>query len=135
MATIKECAEGIATTVQNATGLRSFAYIPDDINPPTFAVTVDRLDIGAFALGQLEGIFLGIVFVSKADDRTGQTKIYDYMSTGSGSVWRALFETPALGLEHASCGVQTMRQLGVDEIAAYGYYGAVFEILVLTTGA
>lgn len=138
MASIAEVATGLASTISTATGLRCFDYIPEDVNPPACVVTIDSIEPGAFKLGQMDMVFQATVLTARASDRAGQKALFEYMDSGDDnpkSVWRAIYDTPSLGLSNTNCGLRQMRSLTVEEIAAYGYYGVLFEILVLTSGA
>lgn len=136
MSSVLEVAEGLRDTITQATGLRGFAYIPDSINPPALAVTVASMDVGTFTLGQMDIMLEAAVFVSKASDRVGQLAVYEYLSpSGDKSIWRAVYNAPTLGLADTSATVKGMRSFRIEEVAAYGYYGVVFDVFVLTSGA
>lgn len=136
MSSVAQIAAGIATTINAATGLRTFDYVPDDLNPPLLFLNLNDIGRGAFARGQFELRFDAVLFVSSASDRAGQERSYAFSSWDSvESVWKALDATPGLGLGDTDAKVLRYRSLSVDEVAAYRYFGGAFEILVLTKGA
>lgn len=137
MATIGAVAEALARTISNATGLRTVDHVPDDLNPPTLFLGMSGdVERGAFQRGQMELTFEAVIFVSRAVDRAGQHLLYEYASfAGSRSVWKAVDDLPGLGLDDTNAAVLRYRPLGLEELAAYGYFGGVFEILVLSSGS
>lgn len=136
MATIGAVAEALAETIGTATGLRTVDHIPSTINPPALFVALGTNERGAMARGQQELAFEVVVFTSRTVDRVGQSALYEYASFGGQlSVWKAVDDTPTLGLTDTNAAVLRYRPIGVEEIAAYGYFGGVFEVLVLTTGS
>ena len=136
MSSIREVADGIASVIAEGTGLRTFGYVPEDINPPLVFLALGPIERGAFSMGQMEFTVEAALFTSKASDRAGQQSAYEFASWDNvKSVWDAMNANKSLGLSDTDCAVLRYRPLGVEEIAGYGYFGGVFEILVLTAGA
>jgi len=136
MSTLQQVLDGLSTTIASGTGLRCFSYVPDDLNPPALFISLGELERGAFRMGQMEIRVEAALFVSRASDRAGQKSENTYAGWGTAqSVWNAVDDTPGLGLNDTNAAVLRYRPFGIDEVAAYGYYGGVFEILILTAGA
>lgn len=136
MADLVSIADGIAETIEQATGLRALGYVPEDVNPPMMFVVPPEVDRSTFARGQMELRLEVVVFTSRAVDRVGQQAILEYASfTGPKSVWKAVDDRKDLGLTGTDAAVLRFRPLGIEEVAAYGYFGGAFELLIITEGA
>jgi len=122
--------------VLDDTGLRVYEYVPEDLNPPALFLALNSVTRGTMARGTMILDYEAVVFVSRASDRAGMAKVYAYLDPSSvepKSVWAALDENRALGRSDCDATVSTGRILGIEEQAAYGYFGVVFDIQVLTT--
>jgi hypothetical protein len=136
VSTIQQVFDGLASTIHDATGLRVVTYVPDDLNPPIMFLTLGTIERGAMGRGQMEIPIDAVLLVQRASDRAGQGATYGYASfTGPLSIWRAVDNNKSLGLSDTDAAVIRYRPLGVEEVAAYQYYGGVFEILALTSGS
>lgn len=137
MAELHDVMAGIAQTIGDATELRCYDYVPDTANPPFLFLTLGApIERGAFKMGQMELRVDAVMFVSSASDRAGQHSAYDFASWGNiQSVWNAVDDNNDFGLGDTNGAVLRYRPLGIEEIAAYNYYGGVFELLVLTAGS
>ena len=139
MADVGAIATALKSTVETATGLRGWDYVPDDFQPPAFFVAPGEITRSSFetatAMGEMTIPFDLVVLMPRGSDRAGQSKLFDYVSFNTAtSVWKAVKATPSLGLSETNAAVLRYRPLGIEEIAAYGYIGGSFEILVLTKG-
>ena len=137
MATASQIASGIAGVIDNITGLRVYSYVPEDIQPPACILAIGEVAPETMARGFVSYPFEATVLVSKASDRVGQSNLYDYVSfTGTNSLWAAFTDNNTIGLSDGTrATVMRYRPLGIEEIAAYGYFGGTFTIQVLTPGA
>lgn len=140
MATIGECATALSSQIATATGLRAFDYVPEDLEPPALFVRLDRIEVVTMKLGQVDIWFDVVVFTSRTSDRVGQQRIYEYLSpTHANSIVKAIHADTTLGgvLSSNQCSAisQEARSLGAEELAAYGYFGAVVPVLIATNGA
>jgi len=136
--TLQEVLDGLATTIASATGLRAFSYVPEDLNPPALVISLGPMERGAFHMGQLDINVNAALLVSKASDRAGQKQENTFANWGTAqSVWKALDDTPGLGLAAAKTDAKVLRYVpfGIEEVAAYGYFGGIFEIAIVTAGA
>ena len=136
MSTLQQVLDGLSTTIASATGLRCFSYVPEDVNPPALVVSLGEIERGAFRMGQMEIRVEAGLLVTKASDRAGQKQENTFAGWGAvQSVWNAVDDTPGLGLADTNAAVLRYRPFGIEEVAGYGYFGGVFEILILTAGA
>ena len=136
MSTLQEVLDGLASTIGDATGLRCFSYVPEDVNPPALVVSLGEMERGAFCMGQMEIRVNAGLLVARTSDRAGQQQENMFAGWGSvQSVWNAVDDKPGLGLSDTNAAVLRYRPFGIEEIAGYGYFGGVFEILILTAGA
>lgn len=137
MATLAAVADALADTIATATGLRTTDHIPGDVNPPAlFVCPSGGIERGAMNRGQMEVTFDAHIFTSRTVDRVGQQALYDYATfDGTKSVWKAVDDTPTLGLSGTNAAVLGFRFLGIEEVSALGYWGGAFQVLVLTTGS
>lgn len=132
---LKEVADAIAVAVKNGTGLRSYGYIPADVQSAACIVSVKQIDRQTMVMGSFAMPFELVVLVPRADDRAGQFNLYEYVSfTGPKSVWQVFEGADPLGL---GCDAKVLgyRPLGIEEVAAYGYFGGAFDLIVLPRGA
>ncbi|HMI48898.1 MAG TPA: hypothetical protein VK481_09535 [Gemmatimonadaceae bacterium] len=133
MATVAEIASGIADVAENVIGLRAFDYVPDSINPPAAILILGEITEETFGYGSMEVPFDLVVLVSRTTARVGQGSLYEYAShTGDKSLWLAIANNKSLGLAGVNARIVRYRPLGIEEIAAYGYFGGAFEMIVTT---
>lgn len=132
MATIRDIAAGIADLASQL-GIQAFAYVPDSVQAPASFVRLTAVDEESFGLGSM-GVKFDLVFVTSRTTEVGQYQLYDYAAhTGVKSVWQLVDENRDLGLtDGTDANVTGYRSLGVEEVAAYGYYGGAFEVTVTT---
>ena len=138
MATIGEVAEALAETVAFPTRLEVTDYVPGDFNVPALFVSLNRLKVVTMGLGSVDMWFDCVVFTSRTVDLVGQRELYEYLSvTGTKSIVKAIFDKSTLGLEGVSASPisDESRALGIEEVAAYGYFGGIVPVLVATDGA
>ena len=138
MATIGQVAEALARVVGNATNLETTDHVPGDFNVPALFVGLNRLKVQTMSLGSVDIWFDLVVFTSRTTDREGQLELYEYLSvTGQKSIVKAVFDNTTLGLTGTSASPVSdeSRALGIEEVAAYGYFGGLVPVLVATDGA
>jgi hypothetical protein len=138
MASVREVVDAAAEQIAAATGLRPYPWIVDNLDPPGLVVIVDDLEVGAMGLGQLDITLNAMALTARSDARTGTQSLFDYLDPGADnakSVWRAIYADPSLGLAGTNAMVRRMRGMSTEEVAGTGYFGALFEIVVLTSGA
>lgn len=136
MATVQEVLDGLEGVVNDITNLDVVDYVPDNLVPPCAFILppVIRPNL-AMGRGLIQLEAQVIIVVSKTIDADSQKALIEYMSTsGARSVDARIFGTPALGLAGTSANTEEIRPLGVEEAAAYGYYGCAWDIIIYTPG-
>lgn len=98
-ATVTEVKEGLATRLDTITGLRAFAYQPDQLNAPiAFPMLDNILYHRTMRTALTEMSFTVTVIVCKADSRSAQKQVDPYVSaSGASSVKAALEGDRTLG--------------------------------------
>lgn len=98
-ATITEVKQGIATRLATIPNLRTFAYIPEQLNAPIAYPTLDSIQYHrTMAVAMTEMVFTITAIVCKADARSAQSQVDPYVSaTGTYSVKAALEGDRTLG--------------------------------------
>lgn len=135
--TVASVNTALASTLAG-TGLRVFEYVPESLDPPCIFLALNQIDRGTMGRGTMLLGYEAVVFTSRASDRAGMANLYLYAEPSTSevkSVWAAVDEDRTLGLSNVDANVTGWRALGIDEVAAYGYYGGVFDIQVLIAGA
>lgn len=136
MATVGAIAEALADTFDEITGLRPYSYVPESINPPAVILSLGEIERQSMGRGTMSVPFDATILVSRSSDRVGQGSLYEYASfTGTKSVWNSIDANHALGLSDGTrATVLRYRPLAIEEIAAYGYFGGSFALMITTPG-
>lgn len=135
--TILEVMNAIESALDDIPGLRTTAFIKDQMAPPFAMVGVPEIPDyhGAFRSGSMTISPRVYVFVSSVVDRIGQTKLSEYANpTGVSSIKAALEADNTLGGVVAQVVVKSFRPLGAEEMGAFNYYGGVFDLMIVATG-
>ncbi len=136
---LNDLAQAITNRAKTVLGLRGYAFVPDDIQVPAVFVAFGQIERQAMVMGVMEIDFDLVVFVSRADDRSGQKLLNEYANPDRDdpkSIWSAFEVDKDLGLAGTDVTLLRYRTLGSEEIAAYGYFGGAFEgIALITKGA
>lgn len=135
--TILSVMQGIETRLATISGLRTAYYIADQVNPPMAVVGVPEIDNyrisfkrGSFTLRPQVYILVGASY-----DRAGQMNLAGFVDpTGPSSIPAAIEGDRTLGGVVSDCVVQSYRPLGWEEVGVVGYYGGVFDLLVVAPG-
>lgn len=130
--------EAIETRLQTISGLRTAAFVADQVNPPTAIVGVPNVDEyhATFMRGRMSLNFQVWILVSAALDRVGQMSLADFANpTGNTSIIAAIEGDKTLGGVVNDCVVISFRSLGTEEVGQIGYYGGVFELRVIADGS
>jgi hypothetical protein len=98
-ATITEVKEGLANRLATITGLRAFAYQPDQLNAPIAFSLLENISFHRTMRTALtEMTFTVTVIVCKADSRAAQSQVDPYVSaTGAYSIKAAIEGDRTLG--------------------------------------
>jgi len=136
--TLTQIMLGIETRLKTISGLRTFPYIPDAVNPPVAVVGVPPIPNyhGTFAHGAFTLDIPVTVLVSKSVDRIDQPAMAAYADiSGANSIHAAIEGDQTLGGAVQNAIVSDFRPLGNDEVGAIGYYGGVFTVKVICSGS
>lgn len=121
----------IAANLTSIAGLRTSADIPDNPSPPIAVVALDNVEYdGAFAGGLTEYNFLITVLASRASERSGQTRLDGFTSTGTNSVKKAIESDKFLGGEAFDVRVTRMTNIGTVSLGEINYLAATFAVTV-----
>ena len=92
-ATVTQIKQGIATALATISGLRSYAYQPDNLNPPFAWPMLDTVTYnGAMRGGLVTHVFTVTVVVGRAAERTAQNALDGYVGYDSATSIRAALE-------------------------------------------
>lgn len=125
--------DGLATNLQTISGLRATGDIPDNPNPPQAIIQLQSVDYdGAFAGGMVTYNFLVTVLVGRASERTAQTKLNAYASTGAGGIKTAIESDKTLGGSAYDVRVETMTNISAVNLGGdIAYLSADFIVTVI----
>lgn len=128
---IRNIRVALATNIATISGLRTSADIPDNPNPPIAVVALDTVEYdGAFAGGLTEYNFVVTVIASRAAERTAQTRLDGYISTGAASVKNAIESDKTLGGHAFDVRVTRMNNVGTVSLGEVTYLAADFAVTV-----
>lgn len=136
--TIEGIMSGIETNLKTISGLRTAAYLADQINTPMAVVAVPDIPEyrGTFRRGKFTVDVSVHILVSASLDRAGQTLLASYADvSGSNSIPNAIEVDRTLGGAVDDCAVISFRTLRLEEVGVIGYYGGVFTVRVVARGA
>ena len=133
--TVEQVMQAIETALTGISGLHVDDTAPGSINPPQAIVGIPPIPRYHTSLGgrRMELAPTVTVLVSAVADRAGQLALAAYADPQSAtSVAKVLEADPTLGGVVSACQVQSFRPLGLEEVAAVGYFGGEFVLRVLT---
>lgn len=121
----------IAANLTSISGLRTSADIPENPSPPIAVVSLETVEYdGAFAGGLTEYNFLITVLASRASERSAQTRLDGFTSTGTNSVKKAIESDKTLGGEAFDVRVTRMTNIGTVSLGEINYLAADFAVTV-----
>lgn len=92
-ATVSQVSEGIRVRLATITGLRTFSYQPEQLNPPTAFPVIDSVEYhGAMGGGNVRMRFTVIVIVGRYLDRVAHSNLDGYLSYSGATSLRAAIE-------------------------------------------
>lgn len=133
--------DGIETRLATVTKLRATSEVPERIDPAAtggYAIVGVppinyRLTMGR---AKYELPFTITVLTSQAVSRIGQRLLAGFADPrGTGSIIVAIEGDPTLGGIVDTCWLTDFRPLGIEEVGVLGYYGGLFNGLVVASGA
>lgn len=132
MASISSIRNGIATNLATISGLRTSAWIPDQINPPIAVVKPDTISFDtAFGRGLDTMEFSVLVIVGRVDERSAQSRLDAYCeTTGASSIKAAIESDRDLGGACSDLRVSEMRNYTSLNVGDVTYLVAEFAVQV-----
>lgn len=97
-ASVHDVKVALGSALSTITGLRSYAYQPDQINAPMAVPILDEIQYHDAMMGGMvtQRYRVGVI-VGRAAERTAQNNLDAYLSYGSGGVRYAIEQDPTLG--------------------------------------
>jgi hypothetical protein len=119
----------LAETLKTISGLRASAFVPPKIEPPMAVVGLGAGTYDDTLAGSMTADLSVLVLVSRADDRSAQARLDDYISpTGTYSVKATVDADPTLGGAVGSASVVSWADPGEFEVGGVSYVGVEFTV-------
>lgn len=126
---VNDVRDAIATQLRTITGLRATSFVPSKIEPPTAIVSIGAGSYDDTFTGSMTAEFGVLVLVARADDRSAQKRLDDYISpTGTTSVKACIDSTPTLGSTVGTATVLGWGDPAEFEIGGISYVGVEFTV-------
>ena len=123
--------DGLATNLATISGLRTKADIPDNPSPPVAVVSLNTVSYDqAFKQGLALYNFTITVIVGRVSERTAQSRLNAYASTGAGGVKHAIESDKTLGGEAFDVRMQELTNIGAITLGEQSYLAAEFSVVV-----
>ena len=123
--------DGLATNLATISGLRTKADIPDNPSPPVAVVSLNSVSYDqAFKQGLALYNFTITVIVGRVSERTAQSRLNAYASTGAGGVKHAIESDKTLGGEAFDVRMQELTNIGAITLGEQSYLAAEFSVVV-----
>lgn len=132
MASIGTIRAGIATNLGTIAGLRTSAWVPDQINPPIAVVKPESISYDtAFGRGLDTMEFSVLCIVGRVEERTAQATLDAYCATtGTASIKAAIESNRTLGSAISDLRVTEMRNYTSLSVGDVTYLAAEFVVQV-----
>lgn len=129
---IEDIRSALATNLATISNLRTSGDVPDNPNPPQAVVFLETVEYDdAFQGGLTTLQFRIMVLVSRADDRTAQRKLNEYISPdGSRSIKAAVESDRSLGGLVSTLRLTSMTSLGSTIVSEQEYMAVEFSVAV-----
>jgi hypothetical protein len=129
---IEDIRSALATNLATISGLRTSGDVPDNPNPPQAVVFLETVEYDdAFQGGLTTMQFKVMVIVSRADDRTAQRKLNEYISPdGARSIKSAVESDRSLGGLVQTLRLTAMTSLGSTIVSEQEYMAVEFSVAV-----
>lgn len=131
-ATVSQVAEGIKTRLATVTGLRTFSYQPEQVNPPVAFPVLESIEYhGAMAGGNVRMRFNVMVIVGRYLDRVAHSNLDGYLSYDGATSLRAAIETDrTLGGVCQTLIMDSGLSVGTLVVAEAEFLSVSFSLLV-----
>ena len=130
--TMNQLRTGLSNRLATISGLRSYAYIPDDPNPPVAVVLPQGITYDTtMNRGMDEYEFSILVLGGRVSDRAGQLAMDAYCNpSGTSSIKAAIEGEKTLGGVAYDCRVREMRNLSQTTVGDQQFLSAEFVVTV-----
>lgn len=133
MSTFSGIRSGLAARLATISGLRTYSYIPDQINPPVAVCGPSSVEYdSAFDRGHDTLVWDVVVIVSRADEKAAQDALDGYCdSTSTSSVKAAIEGDRTLGgacIDARVTDLTSYQSLAVGEVQ---YLAATFRVSII----
>jgi len=131
-ASIITASEGIKEALGQIIGLRVYDHIADSFQVPAAMVNIDNVEYHqAFRGGDPIYTFTVTLFVARAEERSAQRKLDDYLSySGSKSVREAIETDMTLGARIQTCVVPSGGNIAALQVNEATYLSIEFTVIV-----
>jgi hypothetical protein len=128
---ISSIRSGIGDNLTAVSGLRVAETIPDQPNPPVAVLSLSNVVYdGAFQGGLVTYNFVLSVIVGRVSERTAQNRLDTYISTGVGSIKKAIESDKSLGGAAYDVKVTDMTSVGSVTIGDATFLACDFLVAV-----
>lgn len=136
--TLAQIMTGLQGRLDTIAGLSTWDTIPGQITPPCAIVGVPDVPSyrESFGRGSWRPNPTITVYTSQGHTQAGQLLLAQLADvTGSWSVPVAIEGDRTLGGLAVDCTVKSFQTLGAEFVSQIGYYGGVFELLLIASGS
>jgi hypothetical protein len=131
-ATVSQVAEGLRVRLATVTGLRTFSYQPEQVNPPVAFPVLESIDYHkAFGGGDVRMQFTIIVIVGRYVDRVAHANLDGFLSFSGATSLRAAIEGDrTLGGVAQTLVMDSSLSISALAVAEAEYLQVSFSVLV-----
>jgi len=126
-------AAGLAKNLATIPQLRTFSYVPEQLNPPAAVTAVVTVEYDDDFDDNYTVEFGVLVIVTRADARSAQIRLYDYLeAAGERSVRAAIDADPTLDGSCATCQVVTGGSEQIVTVGGQDYLAVEFVVRAMS---
>lgn len=131
-ATVSQVADGLKARLATVTGLRTFSYQPEQVNPPVAFPVLESIDYHkAFGGGNVQMRFTIIVIVGRYLDRVAHANLDGFLSYDGVTSLRAAIEGDrTLGGVAQTLVMDSSLSIGALPVAEAEFLQVSFSVLV-----
>lgn len=131
-ATVSQVADGLKARLATVTGLRTFSYQPEQVNPPVAFPVLESIDYHkAFGGGNVQMRFTIIVIVGRYLDRVAHANLDGFLSYDGATSLRAAIEGDStLGGVAQTLVMDSSLSIGALPVAEAEFLQVSFSVLV-----
>lgn len=128
---VNDFRKGIAANLASVSGLRVADTIPDNPSPPIAVLSLNNVVYdGAYAGGLVIYNFTLSIIVGRVSERIAQNRLDTYISTGEGSIKKAIETDKSLGNSAYDVRVSEMTNVGAVTIGDANFLACDFLVAV-----